>query len=154
LALLVNKLLQIASSDLLKVRDAEDKAYGVEDVGLPGSIQASDGIEERVEGRDDGTRSIGFEAFQRDLLDVHVERGRAQIRSFLFYPIAPSFLLLSGALSSLLFSSLLFSSFSSFLSLLRNLPCSASLPATARVFLSKSSSSLRCRIRGRENQSE
>jgi hypothetical protein len=112
LPLFVNKFLQIASSDLLKVRDAENKAYGVENVGLPGSIQASDGIEERVEGRDDGTRSIGFEAFQRDLLDVHVETA-AQSRSLVFYPIGPSFCCFLLFLSSFL---------SSFRSLLQSFP--------------------------------
>lgn len=75
LALLVYEFLEVGSPDLLQVGDAEDEADGIEDVGLAGTVQAGDGVEERVEARNHGAGRVGFEPFQTNLLDVHRDRG-------------------------------------------------------------------------------
>lgn len=71
LALLVDKLLQIANANLREVGDAEDEADGVEDVGLAAAIQTSDGVKAGVKTRDHGAGSIGLEAVDYDLFNVH-----------------------------------------------------------------------------------
>lgn len=75
LALLVYEFLEVGSPDLLQVGDAEDEADGIEDVGLAGTVQAGDGVEERVKARNHGAGRVGFEPFQTNLLDVHRDRG-------------------------------------------------------------------------------
>lgn len=75
LALLVDEFLEVGSPDLLQVGDSEDEADGVQDVRLPGTVQAGDGVEERVEARNHGAGRVGFEPFQTNLLDVHRDRG-------------------------------------------------------------------------------
>jgi hypothetical protein len=46
---------------LRKVVDSEDETYAVENVGLPASVQSSNGIELRIEVRHDCASSIGLE---------------------------------------------------------------------------------------------
>jgi len=75
LALLVDEFLEVGSPDLLQVGDSEDEADGVQDVRLAGTVQAGDGVEERVEARNHGAGRVGFEPFQTNLLDVHRDRG-------------------------------------------------------------------------------
>ena len=75
LALLVYEFLEVGSPDLLQVGDSEDEADGVQDVRLAGTVQAGDGVEERVEARNHGAGRVGFEPFQTNLLDVHRDRG-------------------------------------------------------------------------------
>jgi len=76
LALLVYEFLEVGSPDLLQVGDAEDEADGIEDVGLAGTVQAGDGVEERVKARNHGAGRVGLEPFQANLLDIHRRRGR------------------------------------------------------------------------------
>lgn len=45
LALFVDELRQVPRTDLREVGNTEDEAYGVENVGLSGSIETRDGIE-------------------------------------------------------------------------------------------------------------
>ncbi|PON56293.1 hypothetical protein PanWU01x14_183050, partial [Parasponia andersonii] len=71
LSLLVNKLLEIGSPDLLQIGDAQHEADGVEDVGLSGAVEARDSVEEWVETRDDGPRRVRLETLQANLLYVH-----------------------------------------------------------------------------------
>ena len=75
MALLVDEFLEVGSPDLLQVGDSEDEADGVQDVRLAGTVQAGDGVEERVEARNHGAGRVGFEPFQTNLLDVHRDRG-------------------------------------------------------------------------------
>jgi hypothetical protein len=102
LSLLVYELGKVAGADLSQVRDSEDEADRVQDVGLAGSIESCDGVEVRVESveervlarskvreelylskrrtrRCDGflpfnhrALRIGLEAVDDDLFDVHV----------------------------------------------------------------------------------
>lgn len=80
LSLLVNELLQIGSTDLLQIGDAQDEANGVEDVGLAGAIEPSDGVEVRVKPRNHSPRRIRLEPFQAYLLYVHCLPSIREIR--------------------------------------------------------------------------
>ena len=71
LALLVDQLLEIRSTHLLQIGNAQHEANGVENVGLAGTIKAGDGIEVGIESRDYRTSGVGFEALQADLFYVH-----------------------------------------------------------------------------------
>lgn len=73
LALLVHELLEVRGPNLLQVRDAQDEAYGVEDVRLTRPVQPRDGVEERIEAVDHGPRRVRLEPFQGYLFDVHFE---------------------------------------------------------------------------------
>mmetsp|Transcript_26556 Transcript_26556/g.47063 ORF Transcript_26556/g.47063 Transcript_26556/m.47063 type:complete len:265 (+) Transcript_26556:3148-3942(+) len=80
LALLVHELRQVADANLSEIGDAENKANGVQDVGLATAIQASDCIELLVKRPNIGSCGVGFEAISDELLDVHLGgalRGRA-----------------------------------------------------------------------------
>eukprot|EP00850_Spirogloea_muscicola_P019585 SM000194S04821 [mRNA] locus=s194:96066:101852:+ [translate_table: standard] len=71
LTLLVHQLLQRLGSHVLKVRNAEVEADGVEDVGFARAIEACDGIEVGVEARDRRAARIRLEAVDADFLEVH-----------------------------------------------------------------------------------
>lgn len=78
LTLLIHELLKVSSTNLLQVRDTEDEANGIENVRFAGTVQPSDGVEEGVEARNDGSGRVGFEPFQANLLDVHGGVGIAR----------------------------------------------------------------------------
>lgn len=71
LALLVDELLEIGSPDLLQIGDAQDEAYGVEDVGFARPVQTRYGVEKRVEPGHHRPRRVRLEPLQAYLLDVH-----------------------------------------------------------------------------------
>ena len=59
-------------------RDAEDKADGVQDIALPASIQAGDGVETRIKADDGRLGRVRLEAIKDDLHKKHGgEDGRA-----------------------------------------------------------------------------
>ena len=60
-----------AGSDLLELRDAEDKTDRIKDVGLATTIQTRDGVELLVEPLNHRALGIRFEAINDYLLDVH-----------------------------------------------------------------------------------
>jgi hypothetical protein len=76
LALLVDELLERGGAHLAQIGDAEHEADGVEDVGLAGAVEASDGVEQRVEPRHHRPPRIRLEALQAYLLDVHLAGRR------------------------------------------------------------------------------
>jgi len=63
--------LERASADLLELRNAEDKADRVKDVGLATAVQARDGIELLVKARHHRALGIRLEAIDNDLLNMH-----------------------------------------------------------------------------------
>ncbi|KAK7262372.1 hypothetical protein RJT34_29941 [Clitoria ternatea] len=73
LALFVDKFLKIGSPNLLQVGDFEDEANGIKNVGFSKAVQAGDGVEEEVEARNAGLGGVGFEPFQANLLNVHLD---------------------------------------------------------------------------------
>lgn len=56
------------------VGNAENETNGIQDVGFPGAIEASDGVELRVEGAHDDSRRVGLEPLKNDLVNVHLRR--------------------------------------------------------------------------------
>lgn len=75
LALLVDEFLEVGSPNLLQIGDAKNEADGIENVRFSWTVQAGDGVEERVEARNHGARRVWLEPFQANLLDVHGEKG-------------------------------------------------------------------------------
>jgi hypothetical protein len=80
LALLVDELLERGGAHLAQIGDAEHEADGVEDVGLAGAVEASDGVEQRVEPRHHCPPRVRLEALQAYLLDVHLAGRRRRHR--------------------------------------------------------------------------
>lgn len=75
LTLLVDEFLEVGSPNLLQIGDAKNEADGIENVRFAWTVQTSDGVEEGVEARNHGARSVWLEPFQANLLDVHGEKG-------------------------------------------------------------------------------
>jgi hypothetical protein len=71
LTLLIDQLLQVADPHLREVRDAQDKADGIQDVTLPGPVQTCYGVELWVKSRYHCLLSITLEAIDYYLLYVH-----------------------------------------------------------------------------------
>lgn len=63
--------LERASADLLELRDAEDEADRVQDVGLSTTVEARDSIELLVEALHHCALGIRLETINDDLLNVH-----------------------------------------------------------------------------------
>ena len=78
LSLLVHELLKIRSPNLLQVRDSQNEANRIEDVRFAGTVQPRDGIEERIEAGNDGSRRVRLETFQANLLYVHSLMSRVE----------------------------------------------------------------------------
>lgn len=72
------------SNDLRQVGDSQHEAYCVQDVGLSTAIEASDGIEERVEIWHSYSRGVGLEAIESNLLYIHLNQ-----MSELLYHVMP-----------------------------------------------------------------
>lgn len=61
-----------SKTHLGKVRYAQEKAYGVQNVGLATTIQPSDGIEKRVKTADFSPLGVRLEPIQYNLLNEHL----------------------------------------------------------------------------------
>jgi hypothetical protein len=67
----VHTAARFGPANLLQVLYSQHEAYGVEDVGLAGAVQACDGVELAVEWADDDPLCVRFESIDGDLLDKH-----------------------------------------------------------------------------------
>lgn len=56
--------------------DPKDKAYRIENVRFPTTVQTGDRVEALVPATDDGPDSVGLEPINHDLNDPHVEIGQ------------------------------------------------------------------------------
>jgi hypothetical protein len=81
LALLVDELLERGSAYLTEICDAEHEADGVEDVGLAGTVEPGDGVEQRVEPRHHSPSRVRLEPLESYLLDVHLAGRRRGVAS-------------------------------------------------------------------------
>lgn len=67
-----------------KIGDTQDEAYRIQDVRLPGAVQASDSVEFGVEACDFHPVAVGLESVQDDRLDKHSATLAKNIVSYFF----------------------------------------------------------------------
>ena len=68
-------------TDLAQVCDTQNKAYSIENVRFSSPIKTGDCIEGWIETRDNLTLGVGFEPFQNNLCDVHLNTTQTAVTS-------------------------------------------------------------------------
>lgn len=65
-----------------EVRNAQQKTYRVEDVGLSAAVQSCNGVEQRVKTTDLRPLSVRLEALDNDRFDVHLQAEPGEAADF------------------------------------------------------------------------
>lgn len=62
---------------MTKIGNAQQKTYRVQNIGLATAVQSCDGVEKRVEAVDLSPLCVGFESFNDNRLDMHLQASHS-----------------------------------------------------------------------------